>query len=119
MYIGWGQKHDSKMLYTVFMDEIKMQNPTQDDTFTVEFQEFTKKQKMENEKHGLRKNKNNNRFCRPSLAHSYTHTHTHKHTRTYITFVAVTATTTTTMTTTEVWFSAAPVSRPTRTTCFR
>lgn len=62
MYIGWGQKHDSNMLYTIFMDEIKMENPTQDDTFTVEFEEFTKKQKMEREKYGLRKNKKYNPF---------------------------------------------------------
>jgi len=58
MYIGWGQKHDYNMLYNIFMDEIKMENPIQDDTFTVEFQEFTKKEKMENENR-LRKNKHN------------------------------------------------------------
>ncbi|CAI6376574.1 unnamed protein product [Macrosiphum euphorbiae] len=58
MYIGWGQKHDYNMLHNIFMDEIKMENPTQDDTFTVEFQEFTKKEKMENEKHRIRKKRN-------------------------------------------------------------
>eukprot|EP00102_Acyrthosiphon_pisum_P010181 XP_008178383.1 PREDICTED: radial spoke head protein 6 homolog A-like isoform X2 [Acyrthosiphon pisum] len=62
MYIGWGQKHDYNMLYNIFMDEIKMENPTQDDTFTVELQEFTKKEKMENETHCLHKNKHNNPF---------------------------------------------------------
>jgi len=60
MYIGWGQKNDYNMLYTIFMDEIKMENTTGDDTFTVECQEITKEQKIENEKHGLRKNKNKN-----------------------------------------------------------
>lgn len=64
MYIGWGQKHDSNILYSTFMDEIKMENTTEDDTFTVECQEFTKKQKMEMEKQNLQKNKRKNIFPR-------------------------------------------------------
>ncbi|KAF0757937.1 radial spoke head protein 4 A-like [Aphis craccivora] len=62
MYIGWGQKQNSNTLYSTFIEETKLENVTIDNTSTVECQEFTTTQKIENEKHGLRKNKNKNIF---------------------------------------------------------
>ncbi|XP_026820231.1 radial spoke head protein 6 homolog A-like [Rhopalosiphum maidis] len=62
MYIGWGQKQDSNILYSMFLEETKLENVTIDSPSTVEFQEFTKTQKIENEKHTLRKKKKNNIF---------------------------------------------------------